>query len=217
MKVTFACSQDRSSTANDDSHRCTRDICCAALEAEQDELGVLFAVPGDTKATVHKIKAGEVGRLMSILNDGRAKAERELGRPLQIVLCYGVGLRWLLARLASDRTGYSHSCLRSGEFFDAASRPPRQNGSAFDVEGMTRTLRTWLSGDRRDGARGLCSGLSNKRMQSESNGNENTWLRSAPASLGASRDFWRSTGIWLTGKRISKGVRGCLRSDAKTG
>ena len=69
----------------------TCDICCAALELSKTNWVCVFAVPGDTKATVNKIKAGEVGRLMSILDDGRAKAERELCRPVQIVLCYEVG------------------------------------------------------------------------------------------------------------------------------
>ena len=105
----------------------TRDICCAALELSKTNWVCAFAVAGDTKATVHKIKAREVGRLMSILNDGRAKAEGELGRPLQSVL--RGRLRWFLACPASDRAGHSRNCFRPGELLDAASWPPRQNGS----------------------------------------------------------------------------------------
>jgi transposase len=63
-----------------------------------------FAVPGDSQATVHKIKASDVDRLISILNSSKAKAERQLGRPLQIVLWYEVGYDgFWLARLLIAR------------------------------------------------------------------------------------------------------------------
>jgi hypothetical protein len=125
----------------------TRDICCAALELSKTNWVRAFAVPGDTKATVHKIKAGEVGRLMSILNDGGAKAERELGRPFQIVLCYEVGYDgFWLARLLIARG------VRAIVFDPASFLMPRRGRRAktdrLDAEGITRTLRTWLSGDR---------------------------------------------------------------------
>jgi transposase len=59
-----------------------------------------FAIPDGHQATVHKIKARDVDRLISILSSSKAKAEQQLGRPLQIVLCYEIGYDgFWLARL----------------------------------------------------------------------------------------------------------------------
>jgi transposase len=82
----------------------TGDICCVALELSKASWLCAFAVPGDSQVTVHKIKASDVDRLMGILNSSKAKAEQQLGRPLQIVLCYEVGYDgFWLARLLTDR------------------------------------------------------------------------------------------------------------------
>jgi len=58
-----------------------RDVCCVALELSKTSWVCAFAPPGDCKAVVHKIKAGEVSRLIGILNNSKAKAEHQLGRP----------------------------------------------------------------------------------------------------------------------------------------
>src|SRR5947208_678215 len=82
----------------------TRDVCCAALELSKTAWVCAFAVPGDSQATVHKIKASDVDRLIGILNSSKAKAEHQLARPLQIVLCYEVGYDgFWLARLLMAR------------------------------------------------------------------------------------------------------------------
>ena len=44
-------------------------------------------------------------------------------------------------------------------------------------------------------------------MPSASSASASTWLRSGSASLGASRGLLALHGIWLTGKRIGKGLR----------
>ena len=192
----------------------TRDICCAALELSKTNWVCAFAVPGDTKATVHKIKAGEVGRLMSILNDGRAKAERELGRPLQIVLCYEVGYDgFWLARLLIARG------IRAIVFDPASFLMPRRGRRAktdrLDAEGMTRTLRTWLSGDH-----GVAREVHIPTVEQEDAKRierERKYLVEERASIvGRIKGLLALHGIWLTGKRISKGVRGCLEA-MKTG
>ena len=69
----------------------TRDVCCVSLELSKTSWVIAFAAPDDSKVAVHKIKTGEVDRLMGIRNNGKAKAEQRLGRPLQIVLCFEVG------------------------------------------------------------------------------------------------------------------------------
>jgi len=49
-------------------------------------------------------KAGEVDRLIGFLDSSKARAERQLGRTLQIVLCYEVGYDgFWLARLLMAR------------------------------------------------------------------------------------------------------------------
>ena len=37
----------------------TRDVCCVTLELSKTSSVCAFAAPGDAKAIVHKIKAGE--------------------------------------------------------------------------------------------------------------------------------------------------------------
>jgi hypothetical protein len=83
----------------------TRDVCCVALELSKMSWVCAFAAPGDSKAIVHKIKAGEVHRLMGTLNSGNAKAERRLGRPLQIVLCYEIGYDGFFRRRKRFKSG----------------------------------------------------------------------------------------------------------------
>ena len=82
----------------------TRDVCCVALELSKTSWVCAFAVPGESKVAIHKIKAGDTDRLLAVLTGSKAKAEQQLGRPLQIVLCYEVGYdgfwlaRYLIAR-----------------------------------------------------------------------------------------------------------------------
>jgi hypothetical protein len=57
----------------------TCDVCCAALELSKTSWVCAFAAPGDGTAAVHKIKAGDVDRLMDILNGSKAKTERSAG------------------------------------------------------------------------------------------------------------------------------------------
>jgi len=125
----------------------TGDVCCTALELSKTSWVCAFAAPGDSQAIVHKIKAGDVDRLIGILNSSKAKAEHRLGRPLHIVLCYEVGYDgFWLARFLIARG------IRTIVFDPASFLMPRRGRRAktdrIDAEGMTRTLRTWLSGDR---------------------------------------------------------------------
>ena len=130
----------------------TGDICCAALELSKGSWVCAFATPGDSQAVVHKIKASDVDRLIGILNSSKAKAEHHLGRPLHIVVLYEVGYDgFWLARLLIARG------IRTVVFDPASFLMPRRGRRAktdrIDAEGMTRTLRMWLSGVSRGGAR----------------------------------------------------------------
>lgn len=125
----------------------TRDVCCVALELSQSSWVCAFSPPDDGKTGVHKIAAGDVDRLVGLLKTQQAKAEREASRSLEVVLCYEVGYDgFWLARLLNGRG------IRTIVFDPASFLMPRRGRVAktdrLDAEGMTRTLRTWLLGDR---------------------------------------------------------------------
>ena len=122
-------------------------MCCVALQLSKTSWVCAFAAPGDVKAIVHKIKAGDVERLIGLISSSKAKAEQQLGRSLEIVLCYEVGYDgFWLARLLIARD------IRTVVFDPASFLMPRRGRRAktdrLDAEGMTRTLRAWLAGDR---------------------------------------------------------------------
>jgi len=82
----------------------TRDMCCVALELSKTSWVCAFAAPGESKGIVNRIRAGDVDHLIYILNSNKTKAEDQLGRPLQIVLCYEIGYDgFWLARLMTAR------------------------------------------------------------------------------------------------------------------
>jgi transposase len=124
----------------------THDICCVALELNQSKWLCAFAPPEDGKVSLHSIKAGDHAHLVEWLNRQHARTELALGRTLQLAVCYEVGYDgFWLARLL----------LKAGihtVVFDPASfLKPRRGRWAktdrLDAEGMTRILRSWLSGD----------------------------------------------------------------------
>jgi transposase len=123
-----------------------RNVCCAALELSQSGWVCAFSPPDDGGVSVHKTRTNDVGRLMAILESQRAKAERQTSRGLSVVLCYEVGYDgFWLARLLNQRG------IRTIVFDPASFLMPRRGRLAktdrLDAEGMTRTLRAWLSGD----------------------------------------------------------------------
>jgi len=111
----------------------------------------VVAAPGDSRASVHKMRAGDMERLLGVLNSGKAKAERELGRPVEIVLCHDVGYdgSWPARLLIA---GGARVVVFDPASFLAPRRGRRAKTDRLDAEGMTRTLRAWLGGNR-EGAR----------------------------------------------------------------
>jgi transposase len=130
-----------------------RDVCCMALELSQSSWVCAFSPPDGGKTGVHKIGAGDVDRLIVILNSQRAKAEREASRSLDVVTCYEAGYDgFWLARLVNGRG------IPTIVFDPASFLQPRRGRPAktdrLDAEGMTRTLRDLVVGGQRLGPRG---------------------------------------------------------------
>lgn len=188
----------------------TRDVCCVALELSKTSWVCAFAAPGDTKTFVHKIKTGEVDRLITILNASKAKAEQELGRALQIVLCYEVGYDgFWLARLLIARG--IHTVVFDPASFLMPRRGRRAKTDRLDAEGMTRTLRTWLSGDRevaRDVQIPSVEQEDAKRIERA----RKHLVEERIGIVGRIKGLLALHGIWLTGKRIGKGLQDRLGS-----
>ena len=191
-----------------------RDVCCVALELSKTSWVCAFAVPGESKVAIHKIKAGDTDRLLAVLTGSKAKAEQQLGRPLQIVLCYEVGYdgfwlaRYLIARAI-------HTIV-----FDPASfLMPRRSRVAktdrLDAEGMTRILRRWLSGDREMARAVQIPSVEQedaKRIERE----RKYLVEERISIIGRIKGLLALHGIWLDKKNIGKGLR--QRLDAmKTG
>ena len=182
----------------------TREICCAALELSKSSWVFAFAAP-DGQTTVHKIKARDVDRLIGILNSSKAKAEHHLGLPLQIVLCYEVGYDgFWLARLLIARG------IRTVVFDPASFLMPRRGRRAktdrLDAEGMTRTLRAWLAGDREVARDVLIPSVEQedaKRIERE----RKYLVEERISIVGRIKGLLALHGIWLNGKRIGKGLR----------
>jgi len=122
------------------------DVCCAALELSQSSWLCAFSVPGGGQVSTHKLSAGNADGLIGLLSSLQAKAEKELTKKLNLVLCYEAGYDgFWLARVLNDRG------IPTIVFDPASFLRPRRGRVAktdrLDAEGMTRTLRTWLCGD----------------------------------------------------------------------
>ena len=181
----------------------TRDVCCAALELSKTSWVCAVSTPGDSKAAVHKIRPGDVNQLIDVLNSSKEKAQRHLGRQLQTVLCYEVV--WFLAC-----SGFDRARIRTVVFDPASFLMPRRGRLAktdrLDAEGMTRTLRTWLSGDRevaRDVQIPSVEQEDAKRIERE----RKYLVEERISIVGRIKGLLALHGIWLSGKRVGKGLR----------
>lgn len=182
----------------------TSDLCCVALELSKVSWVCAFAAPGEIKTVVHKIKAGDVERLIGILNGSKARAEHQLSRPLKIVLCYEIGYDgFWLARVLIARD------IRTIVFDPASFLMPRRGRRAktdrLDAEGMTRILRSWLSGDRevaRDVHIPSVEQEDAKRIERE----RKHLVEQRISIVGRIKGLLALHGIWLPGKRIGKGL-----------
>lgn len=188
----------------------TRDVCCVALELSKTSWVCAFAQPGDRKVAIHKIKAGDIDRLLGILSSSKAKAEHHLGRPLQTVLCHEVGYDgFWLARLLIARG------IRTVVFDPASFLMPRRRRVAktdrLDAEGMTRILRRWLSGDREMAREVQVPSVEQedaKRIERE----RKYLVEERISIVGRIKGLLALHGIWLTSRNITKGLRDRLET-----
>ena len=142
---------------------------------------------------------------MGFLEGARSKAEREASRPLQIVVCYEVGYDgFWLARLMIARG------IRTIVFDPASFLMPRKGRRAktdrLDAEGMTRTLRAWLSGDHevaRDVQLPTVEEEDAKRIERE----RKHLIERRTSIVGRIKGLLALHGIHLSGKRIGKGLQ----------
>jgi len=125
----------------------TQNICCAALELSKSTWVCAFLLPGEEKASIHNVAARDVDCLEALLERLQQTAERRLSRPLSVTICHEAGY---------DGFWIARSLIARGIatiVFDPASflRPRRgrvAKTDRLDAEGMCRTLRVWLAGDR---------------------------------------------------------------------
>ena len=180
-------------------------VCCVALELSKKSWVIAFSPPPEGgKNSLHQIAAKDISRLFGFLESARLKAEREASRPLEIVVCYEVGYDgFWLARLLIARG------IRTIVFDPASFLMPRRGRRAktdrLDAEGMTRTLRTWLSGDRevaRDVQIPSVEQEDAKRIERE----RKYLVEERISIVGRIKGLLALHGIWLTGKRIGKGL-----------
>ena len=181
-------------------------VCCVALELSKKSWVIAFSPPPEGgKNSLHQIAAKDISRLFGFLESARLKAEREASRPLEIVVCYEVGYDgFWLARLLIAKG------IRTIVFDPASFLMPRRGRRAktdrLDAEGMTRTLRTWLSGDR-----GVARNVQIPSVEQEDAKRierERKYLVEERISIvGRIKGLLALHGIWLTGKRIGKGLR----------
>ena len=181
-------------------------VCCVALELSKKSWVIAFSPPPEGgKNSLHQIAAKDISRLFGFLESARLKAEREASHPLEIVVCYEVGYDgFWLARLLIAKG------IRTIVFDPASFLMPRRGRRAktdrLDAEGMTRTLRTWLSGDRevaRDVQIPSVEQEDAKRIERE----RKYLVEERISIVGRIKGLLALHGIWLTGKRIGKGLR----------
>jgi transposase len=184
------------------------DVCCVALELSKSTWVCAFAPPDGGRASIHRMSAGDVDRLISILETGRARAVRDASRPLEIALCYEVGYDgFWLARLLISRG------IRTIVFDPASFLKPRRGRLAktdrLDAEEMTRILRTWLSGDRAVATAVRIPTVEEedaKRIERE----RKNLVEERTRIVGRIKGLLALHGIWLSSKRINKRLQGRL-------
>lgn len=118
----------------------------ASLELSTKTWIVTSHTPGSEKLSVHTQEAGDGAGLLALFARLRAKAERSLGRPVEVIVIQEAGLDgFWLHRLLEGEGVKSH-------VVDAASVPmPRKRRRAksdrIDGRVLWRTLAAWLRGE----------------------------------------------------------------------
>ncbi|MCF3934361.1 transposase [Acuticoccus sp. M5D2P5] len=121
-------------------------ICTVAIELSRSRWVVGALPPDGTKVTVKAMGGGDTAQLMAHLNRIEAELESELGRPVELKICYEAGYDgFWLARFLRDR-GLDVYVLDASSFL-VSRRGRRTKTDRIDVEAMAFTLRAYLAGD----------------------------------------------------------------------
>jgi len=188
--------------------------CCAALELSKSSWLCAINSPHNGKTEVHKIKARDVAQLIDLLRRNKMRAEKALGRPVEIALCYEVGYDgFWIARLLIENG------IRTVVFDPASFLMPRRGRNAktdrLDAEGMTRTLRKWLNGDCEIARSVQIPSVEQedaKRLERE----RKNLVEQRTSIVARIKALLSLHGIWITAKGISKKLIKRL-DDLKTG
>jgi transposase len=184
-------------------------VCCAAIELSKSSWVIAFSPPaGGGRASVHQIDANDINRLLRCVEGARSRAECEASRPLDVVICFEVGYDGVwLARLLIERG--IHTVVFDPASFLMPRKGRRAKTDRLDAEGMTRTLRAWLSGDRevaRDVRIPTVEEEDAKRIERE----RKHLVEQRTSIVGRIKGLLALHGIRLSGKRIGKGLRDSL-------
>jgi transposase len=137
---------DRSSLATTTAIQGHDGAITASLELSTKTWIVTSHTPGSEKLSVHTLEAGGAAGLLALFVRLRSKAERSLGRPVEVITIQEAGLDgFWLHRLLEGEGVKSH-------VVDAASIPmPRKRRRAksdrIDGRVLWRTLAAWLRGE----------------------------------------------------------------------
>ena len=105
------------------------DVCYVALELSKSAWVCAFAPPESGRASVHKMRASDVDRLLSILETGRARAMRLVSLAGDRALLRS-GIRRILARTIAHGPRHPHHRFRAGELSQTAPGSACQDRSA---------------------------------------------------------------------------------------
>ena len=129
----------------------TAQIECAtifvAIELSRLSWVVAIHTPLADKIGVHKLTAGDWRALLALIARHRAKAERALGAPLDVVSCYEAGYDgfWLHRLLLAN--GVRNHVIDPASL-QVNRRARRAKTDRVDATGLLRALMAWCRGER---------------------------------------------------------------------
>jgi transposase len=118
----------------------------AAVELSQRGWLVAVQVPGNGRASRHKLSYGDVAGLLGLIERIRAKEERATGRPVRAACCHEAGYDgfWLHRRL--EAAGVASHVLDPASL-QVDRRARRVKTDAIDAEALLRALTAYCRGE----------------------------------------------------------------------
>lgn len=179
--------------------------CCVALELSKTVWVCAISPSAGGRTSISKLRAGDIERLLTILDDGRRRAMQSQPGAVEIVVCYEVGYDgFWLARFLLSRG------MRTIVFDPASFLRPRRGRLAktdrLDAEEMTRILRTWLSGDTSIARAVQIPSVEEedaKRIARE----RKHLVQQRTRIVGRIKGLLALHGVWLMNKRINKSLQ----------